>query len=329
MKRAVLAFLALLLVLTACNGSTPRERPAPTSSTAQAETPAPPPSAAATEAGESRAPLRDDRLTLLTYNVLASPVFVELRTRAVLDILERSKADVIALQEVADWFLTELLAEPWARGYHMPTRNGQPFAPGGQVILSRRPIVRVNAAVLMGRQRREVLVAEIKVGERTVAIATSHMESFLEDGPTRARQLEAIFGMLARAQDAVFMGDMNFGDGEEPETSKLDPRYVDLWTALRPSDAGFTWNMDNNPFARIGAFVGEPNRRLDRILVRSDTWRPSAIAIIGDRSAGRRTLRLSDRARIEMPERPPTTEEPEIEVFPSDHYGLTATLTMP
>lgn len=82
----------------------------------------------------------------------------------------------------------------------------------------------------------------------------------------------------------------------------------------------------DNPLAAIGAFVGEPDRRLDSILVRSPLWRPKRIDIVGNRSAGCGTLTLVDRTRIEMPDRRSATGPVDIEVFPSDHYGLEATL---
>lgn len=53
------------------------------------------------------------------------------------------------------------------------------------------------------------------------------------------------------------------------------------------------------------------------------------ISIIGDEAVGRRKLRLQDRGVIEMPNRPPTQDEPEIDVYPSDHHGHSAMLTRP
>jgi len=286
-------------------------------------------SVAAPASGGEAAAGRRRALRLLTYNVLASTVYQELRTEAVFRILAESNADVIALQEVAGWILTPLMMQKWlSSGYHVTRHRGQPFAPGGQLILSRLPIDNTKWAVLPGKQRRTVLVAEMRLEKRTFAVATTHMESFREDGPTRAQQLKAIFELLEPADDAVLMGDLNFGDGEQPETAHLDRRYHDLWRVLHPDDPGFTWSNEDNPLARIGAFVGEPSRRLDRILLRSGRWRPASVSIIGDRSAGRRRLSQQQRARIQMPDVDAgAAEEPMIEVFPSDHYGLIGTLT--
>ncbi|MCA9619831.1 MAG: endonuclease/exonuclease/phosphatase family protein, partial [Myxococcales bacterium] len=228
---------------------------------------------------------------------------------------------------VDEWFLEALVAAPWVKErYHLSADDGQPVAPGGQLILAKQPLRSLSVLVMPGRQRRTLMIAELDIRGRRLRVATTHLESFLEDGPVRARQLDGIFDLLKQADDAVLMGDLNFGDGDQPETAHLDPSYLDLWRELLPKDPGFTWNMRENPLARIGAFVGEPDRRLDRILLRSDAWRPRSIALIGDHAVATRPLTRDDRRLIEMPNRPPVAGTEDIEVFPSDHYGLTATL---
>ena len=68
---------------------------------------------------------------------------------------------------------------------------------------------------------------------------------------------------------------------------------------------GYTWNVEESAMARANSFPGEKSRRLDRVLVRSELWRPGAAELIGDRaiSAG-----------------PPA-------LFPSDHFGLFAKMS--
>jgi endonuclease/exonuclease/phosphatase family metal-dependent hydrolase len=323
MRVAAISF-ALVVLLFGCDRTVPNQPAARASETQGILPPAPP--RASTEKKNTWPTGKP--LTLLTYNVLATPIFTKLRTKAVLELLEESHAHIIALQEVDDWFLAELVASPWVKArYHLSENEGRPFAPGGQLIMAKQPLKSVSVMVMPGRQRRTLMIAELVVGGRLMAVATTHMESFLEDGPTRATQLDGIFSFLKNADDAVLLGDLNFGDGDLPETEHLDPTYVDVWTSLLPKDPGFTWNMDENPLARIGAFAGEPDRRLDRILLRTDAWQAKSIAIIGNRSVGRRELTAERRAMIEMPGRPkPPSAKVEIDVFPSDHYGLSAVI---
>ena len=317
----MVTLVATLLLALSLVGCSDRHTPSPTQTSAvrPARIPAAKPVGAAWP--------EDQPLTILTYNVLASPIYTELRTRAILEILEKSDAHIIALQEVDEWFLEALVAAPWVKErYHLSADDGQPVAPGGQLILAKQPLRSLSVLVMPGRQRRTLMIAELDIRGRRLRVATTHLESFLEDGPVRARQLDGIFDLLKQADDAVLMGDLNFGDGDQPETAHLDPSYLDLWRELLPKDPGFTWNMRENPLARIGAFVGEPDRRLDRILLRSDAWRPRSIALIGDHAVATRPLTRDDRRLIEMPNRPPVAGTEDIEVFPSDHYGLTATL---
>jgi endonuclease/exonuclease/phosphatase family metal-dependent hydrolase len=93
------------------------------------------------------------------------------------------------------------------------------------------------------------------------------------------------------------MGDFNFGDGQQPETSALHEyyedygNYIDAWLALSPDNPGTTYH-------------GYPNRRLDRILVRSQDWEPLNIRLFGNEQViiGGENY------------------------YASDHYGVVATL---
>ena len=220
-------------------------------------------------------------------------------------LLADAEADVIALQEVTPWLLHELRGQAWAKAYHMPMKDGQPWPPGGLLIMSRNPIRNPRAGPLPGRQGRAWLVVETQVGGVQVAVATCHLESPLAAGHTRAKQLDVFFDRLHGHGDALFLGDFNFGDGEQPETARLREAYVDAWRATQGDSRGFTWDMHRSAMARRGAFQGEVSRRLDRILVKSNALRPAKAIIIGDE--------------------PVDTEG---HVFPSDHFGLLVELTV-
>jgi endonuclease/exonuclease/phosphatase family metal-dependent hydrolase len=255
-------------------------------------------------------PARRERLRVLTYNVLADEVALERRIPALLRVMERAAVDVLALQEVAPWFLDWIAGSRWLREYEIATIDGRPARPNGQLIVSRLPILQTRARQLSGGQGRTVLISRLSLGAgEHLCVATTHMESFLEDGPVRAQQLDEIFAELRRERDdpavvaTLFAGDLNFGDGE-PETAQLDSDFVDLWTLLHPETPGFTWDIEHSEMARAGSFVGEPSRRLDRAMLRSKVWVPKSIEIIGDTPVVPGDRRL----------------------FPSDHFGLVAEL---
>lgn len=244
---------------------------------------------------------------MLSYNVLADAVAVDRRVGALLRAMQAAAPDIVALQEVAPWFLDHWTGAAWTRALEPARIDGQIALPNGQAIFSRWPIVEARYRVLAGRQRRTVLIARVDIGGgEQLAVATTHMESFLEDGPIRAQQLDQIFAELAREREdarvsaTVLAGDFNFGDGEQPDSQHLDPDFVDLWTQLRPGEPGYTWDIERSEMAKLGSFVGEPSRRLDRILLRARGWAASAIEILGDRPVSPGDRRL----------------------FPSDHFGL-------
>lgn len=267
---------------------------------------------ASTQIAAQPAPAERRSLRVISYNVLADEVALERRIPALLRVMERGAADVLLLQEVAPWFLDWIAGSQWLRAFEIATIDGRLALPNGQMILSRLPILATRARRLAGGQGRTLLVSRLSLGVgEQVCVATTHMESFLEDGAVRARQLDEIFAELRRERDdasvvaTLLGGDLNFGDGEQPDSAHLDPEFVDAWTRLHPDAAGFTWDIEQSEMARVGSFVGEPSRRLDRLLLRSSAWVPRSIEIIGD-------------APVEPGDR---------RLFPSDHFGLVAEFT--
>lgn len=241
-------------------------------------------------------------LRFATYNVLADADDAETRVPRLLEILRDTRADIIVLQEVAPWFAERLLREEWARAYHRPTRDGRTVLAHEYLVLSRFPVLSFDQAPLPGKQHRVYFAATLDLPTGPTDVATCHLESLLEDGLIRAQQLDVFVTRLAGEHDAIFAGDFNFGDGEQPETAHLSPEFRDAWLSVRPNDPGYTWNIEKSRMARDGSFVGEKSRRLDRILFRSKQWTPVSVEILGTEPVSPKNRR----------------------VFPSDHFGLLA-----
>lgn len=243
-----------------------------------------------------------EEVKLLTYNVLADDEHAKLRVPELLDLIEKSNADIIALQEVAPWFLEEILKQAWSKNYHFPKVEQALLVPRGLLILSKQPITEAKWGFIGGRQGRAYLTIQTKILDQPFTIATSHLESFLESGQTRAEQMEIIFTQINKHKNAIFLGDFNFGDKEAEEKS-IPNTFKDSWMATNPNEPGYTWNIELSPMAKQGSFPNEKSRRLDKVLIKSKSFIPFKSTIIGDK--------------------PITGSEM---IFPSDHFGLISSI---
>lgn len=242
-------------------------------------------------------------IKFITYNVLADPVEVEKRAPQIFNILKDSDADIIALQEVAPWFLELLLKESWVKNYNFPKIKGEILVVRGLLLLSKTTITNIVADLLPSRQHRGYLIIETKIKNLEMKICTCHLDSLLEDGAWRAQQLEILFKLLHTSGNSILLGDLNFGDAEQPETAKIPSDYTDIWLATNKDKPGFTWDIEKSIMAKKGSFPKEKSRRLDRILIKSKSVKPNSAKIVGD-------IALTK------------------ELFPSDHFGLCGSVTI-
>ncbi len=265
-------------------------------------------------------------IKVLTYNVYGFRLKNMKRFQSLMRIIYHSDADVVALQEVSSSFLKNLLGQKWVRkryyGILFPSKK-TPHS--GLYTLSKYPIEKYQYIYLPSKKNRRALLTSIHIRGNPVAIANVHLESKLRDNYLRAKQLQIIFKILKNVENAIVLGDFNFGEGEQPESSYLDRRYVDLWRSLRFDLPGYTWNMRKNRLAWRNAFRGERSRRIDRILIKSKRWRPQDIRIVGTkpiRYQVKEWYRVKKRNKYRWRYRLKYRH-----LFPSDHYGLVGTLT--
>ena len=246
-----------------------------------------------------------NKAIIVTYNVLADPIYKKQRIPELLKILGESNADIIALQEVAPWFIEEVGKAEWFKSYYVPIEANEIVNPRGLLILSREPVTQIEYDLLPGNQMRAYLIVSTTIKGHNFKVATCHLESPLDAGETRARQLDVLFEKLADAEHVLLSGDFNFGDHEQPETAHLSDEYYDLWSKTNKWKKGYTWNIKKSKMAWNGSFRNEISRRIDRILIKSDKTIPVKSKIIGDRPLDKRKV-----------------------VFPSDHFGLYGTVTI-
>lgn len=189
------------------------------------------------------APAPDNRrLRVMTYNLHQGfNTAGRLDMEALAQMIEASRADVIALHEVSrGWVLNgslDMLA--WlSQRLQMPYYFGPTADPQwGNALLSRYPILRVSSRLLPPLSlgvRRGYIVAEINVGQATLKVIAAHLHHIPADSAVRQAQAPGLLAAWDRAPYTVVLGDMNAGP-ESPEMQLLaQVGLVDVSAAIGP-----------------------------------------------------------------------------------------------
>ena len=239
--------------------------------------------------------------TIVTINVWFGKLHQRLRYDALLRLLEETRPEVVAFQEVTYDFLSQLKDQLWTAEYRWVDDHGPQLGHYGVAILSRLPVRRASYAELPSDMGRTVLCAELDLGGEGFTIATTHLESRDKNVERRAQQLEAIGELLAEEGTGIFCGDLNFCASWQVENERLDG-YDDIWSLLRPGDDGYTLNSNINLMKEGSALAPV---RFDRML------------FFGERRWSAENIDLF--ATDCLPDNP--------KVWPSDHFGLMARVT--
>jgi len=228
--------------------------------------------------------------------------------------------DVIGMQEVLHYDGFDQAAIVNADlGFHVAwaqASDNHGF-PVGNAILSRWPILRSERIVLPDGgtdERRCLLFAEIDAPFGKLPFFCTHLNWRLSDGHVRVLQVQAVVAAVERIAPVgetfppVLVGDFN----AEPDSDEI--RYLRGLTGLggrcvyfadafgvAGSGAGVTFSKQN-PHAEP---LREPERRIDYVFVRGP----------------------DDALRGEPREARICFDEPFAGVYPSDHFGVMATIT--
>ncbi len=246
----------------------------------------------------------------------------EERLPALQKALAAAAPDVLGVQEalvLEDGTFDQLALVGEGLGYHTawgksPERDAWPV---GNAIFSRWPILRHEAYGLPNGgtdEHRCVVYAEIDAPFGKLPFFVTHLNWKLHHGHVRVLQVKAIAELVAQlcpehGFPPVVVGDFN----AEPDSDEI--RYLRGLTGLggpcvyfadcfgaaaKPGRDGTTFAR-RNPFALL---CREPNRRIDYVFVRGP----------------------DERGRGEPLEADVCFDEPIDGVFPSDHFGVIATL---
>jgi endonuclease/exonuclease/phosphatase family metal-dependent hydrolase len=275
------------------------------------------------------------RLRVLTLNIWNRCGPHLQRAALIREGIRELAPDVIGLQEVVQAtegdMLDQLALLNEGLGYHgvfgrTPLERGYPF---GNAVLSRWPIGKSDVFPLPRGgtdQYRNVTYAEIDAPFGKLPFFTTHLNWKLHEGRVRAMQVREIADRVKALAPVdgfppIVTGDFN----AEPESDEI--RFMRGWTALggdtvyfadchalvgdlRDERGGMRGGMRGgatfcrrNPYAHP---CREPDRRIDYVFVRGP----------------------DDRGRGEPLESIVCFDRPSGEIWPTDHFGVLATLSI-
>lgn len=247
-------------------------------------------------------------LRVLTWNTLwdrydSDRIDTARRRPLLLSALREADADVIALQEVEAGLLALLLAADWVRdGYSLGTDPaGRDVEESGVLLLSRLPIVEAGWHAF--GPHKAVAAVAVPTATGPVVVAALHLTSdHSENGPARrAAELARSAEILSTVEaETLVLGDFNEGGAGPARVLGA----CDAWTEVRGAgDETPTFDPVTNPLAAVSSLSGRVSR-LDRVLLRGERLGVKSVNLLGTAPTG--------------PDR----------LFPSDHYGLAADITL-
>lgn len=251
--------------------------------------------ACATRYGAGSAPT----LKVVTLNIWHDAGNWPTRLRLIAQALRQSDADVIGLQEILEDKAKNLpnqadsiaaLLDGYSVNFTAVDPAGSPKR-YGNAILSRLPVIDVASRKLEPlNDFRTAILARVDVDGQAVDIVNTHLANQPEAGAVRAQQIGDLLGWLPNdGTPVVAMGDFN-APLEDSGLAGLAGRG--LLTALPPGAAQTTLVTSRGHSARV----------IDHIFVERDRFTVSDARTIADQPVGGE--------------------------YPSDHYGVAATLTL-
>ena len=243
-------------------------------------------------------------LQVLSINLRSVHDDADRRLPLIREHIDRNQPDVILMQEVGRLDgrnPTQAHVLATAGSYRVVAVHNE-RTNRGLAILSRLPVVEVEVWRLPPRER-PALAVTLDEGHGPIRVVDVHLSPQLDAVAVRETEVRAVLDRLNRTPGVPFIlgGDFNFGD--DGRENRLLTGLTDVFRSVRPHVPGYTYDLAN-PLARRNAYAREPSRRLDRLLLSDPRMQVEGC---------RRVLNQPAASGL----------------FPSDHYGLYATLAVP
>jgi hypothetical protein len=239
--------------------------------------------------------------------------------------------------------------------YYISDVEGKTISTCGQVLLSRHPF---QGFIYTFSPKKNIITGRFFLNSRDFVVPVIHLTSDHEKyGPNsgatkRGDQLDLLNDLFSlnllsgdfpkeKKGDGLIMGDFNIGDESVDESVEISG-FSDLWKVFsvinctaekfdaginfrffsltvfqdcNPEDPGYTFDTAVNPLAAITSKKGA--RRLDRVLLKSLNWECAKILMFGNVPKKIEAEIVCEGSGGEK-----KIEKREIDIYPSDHYGL-------
>ncbi len=258
-----------------------------------------PMTACATRPAPIAAPNAGPMLTLVTFNIWHNQGDWPARLPLLIAAIRAEDPDVIGLQEVLEDAAVGLPNQAQALadalgGYSVQFVSTDPEgAPRryGNALLSRLPVIEVDSRKLQPLDDyRTAVRVRVSLGGRTVDVVNTHLAWQADAAPVRARQIADLVSMLPQdGAPLIVMGDFNAVQEDAGLAALTGPRF---FSALPRGTTATTLNPAK----------GHPNRVIDHIFAETAGFAPVRASVIGS--------------------------EPVNGEYPSDHFGVAATVSV-
>ncbi len=216
--------------------------------------------------------------------------------------LERFSPDILCLQEVVNDELPKKIQHSFALNHIHSSYIA------GLAIISRFPLLETDTLTyqtcspLETDYERKVIFTKIKINDRNLVIANTHLAWREEDHPTREGQVKELLEVLKKLKDpSMITGDLNDVPESSPLVKVKTVGYKNLIEDFIPvNQKAVTWD-NQNLFIQTHN-VRFPDRQIDYILIH-----PSVSKILKPISCKVIFNRMNEK-----------------QIYPSDHYGIFA-----
>ena len=198
-----------------------------------------------------------------------------------------------------------LLSQGWVRDYYVSDSiAAETIQPFGNLLLSRLPFTAVEHEF---STHKKAMVGNWFINSELLQVAVVHLTSSRakKSAEKRKHQLKILLNHLYKQSgNYLIVGDFNTRNNLEGVPNITN--FIDVWQKLRPDEAGYTFDPQINPLAKLMSLEGEA-ARLDRILLSSENgaWVAKYVNLFACKPV----------------------ENTQNTIYPSDHFGIRAVVS--